>query len=239
METNNEKVLEKLEINSRWTLAHTIFSVIWWIAEIICMKFTSYTEDYYGGYFGYKYIWGMPYYRYEREGENNFWWYMLLLGILITIVIAAIPFVIRLIYKFIAKRCQLTLTENQIYGVLKMPLSTRKIQMPIEKIDNVFTLNGILDKMLGGKTLKICSNSGAVKFHFVQNAEQFAAATIKRIEKIRKEEKNTQTVIQPQSNNAGNSSLTEKISELQKLKEQGILSQEEFEKKKQDLIEKF
>lgn len=238
METSNEKVLEKLEIKSKWTLAHTIFSVIWWIAEIICMKFTSYTE-YITFNCYYKHIWGIPYYRYDNDGDNNFWWYMLLLGILITIVIAAIPFVIRLIYKFIAKRCQLTLTENQIYGVLKMPLSTRKIQMPIEKIDNVFTLNGILDKMLGGKTLKICSNSGAVKFHFVQNAEEFAASAIKRIEEIRKEEKKSHDVIQPQSNKAGNSSLTEKISELQKLKEQGFISQEEFEKKKQELIEKF
>lgn len=268
---DNEKVLARLDIKSKWTKLGIACAIIWYVAGIVMFWLGSYfapkSTYSHKGFVTAKYAWFIRYAdvdSFEVEGEVYPEYYfsdrmqieiiedgyegiepiweidsgLLTIVIAISLIVVILPILLKLPSKFIAKRCQLELTENQIKGQLKMPFSTKKLQMPIDKLDNVFTSNSIADKFRSGETVIIHSNSGVVKFHYVHNAEEFAQLAMKRIEEARKEN-TVQVVAPPVQNTAPASSLTEKIAELQSLKVQGILTEEQFEAKKQDLISKF
>ena len=158
------------------------------------------------------------------------------LGILITVVIFMLPVVIFLIRMFIAKRCKLELTEGQIEGQLKTTFGKKKLQIPIDHLDNVMTSSGFWDKVRGGETLLLSSNSGLIKFHYVHNADEFAQAAMKRIDEVKK----SATVPQAapvQSVSGGD--VVEKISSLKQMLDSGLITQVEFDQKKQELLSKM
>lgn len=226
------EAISRMKIEAQWTKPYKIFASVWWIvgAVIFLASGPGLSDE------RNRYIWGMRYcmvyHSYYYDDEVTFYGRLFLLGLLITIVVFALPYVVKKYHFFIASRCYLTLEENQLVGTLKLKLSTMKIQMPIEKLDNVFTSNSISDAFRGGETVAVHSNSGVVKFHFVQNAEEFAALAVKQIEKYERA-----VAVQSASiHTVDNSSLTEKLSELQKLKEQGLLSEEEFNQKKKQIL---
>lgn len=151
------------------------------------------------------------------------------------VMLLIIPLIIKAVSGVVANGCELVLEEDSIVGARRKLLSTKGIKMPIEKLDNVFVSKGLLDLIRGGETVAIYSNSGVVKFPMVYNAAEFAQAAIKQIEKYKSSIHTAQTVVQYNSS----ASLSDKIAELQKLREQGILTDEQFEAKKQELISKF
>lgn len=78
----------------------------------------------------------------------------------------------------------------------------------------------------------------------VHNAKAFVTATLTEIEKFKQsvkfDNKNLVAAIANNSNNnASNPSLAEKIKELKDLLDSGLISQEEFETKRKELLDKM
>ena len=114
------------------------------------------------------------------------------------------------------------------------------MQIPIEKLDNLTTLSSIADKLRSGITLEIYSTSGVIKLHFVHNAEKIIAAALHRIEEIREEEKCSAAITQPVQDAVTISvSISSKLKELSDLKETGLITKEEYLKKREEIISKL
>lgn len=222
-----------------------VFTVLWWIiggvGYYVTGPWLSAGSD--DGEHIEEYMWGIrwhyhdefhSYYGIETTDEE----YPLLhaLGILITVVIFMLPVVIFLIRMFIAKRCKLELTEGQIEGQLKTTFGKKKLQIPIDHLDNVMTSSGFWDKVRGGETLLLSSNSGLIKFHYVHNADEFAQAAMKRIDEVKKSAPVPQAA--PVQSVSG-SDVVEKISSLKQMLDSGLITQVEFDQKKQELLSKM
>jgi len=171
-----------------------------------------------------------------KEQYDYVWLYVLEQKI-IPIVLVIIPFVILLIEKIIAKRCKLELTEGHIKGELKTTFGKKNLQMPIDHLDSVMTSNGFTDKIRGGETLLISSNSGLIKFHYVQNADEFAQAAMKLIDEAKKKVPSAPQTA-PVQNVTGGDAM-EKINSLKQMLDSGLITQEDFEQKKADILSKM
>ena len=137
----------------------------------------------------------------------------------------------RLAWIGIVKRCSLSLTSDGIEGNRKYFFSNKMLKLPIEKVDNISIENRFLDKLLGGNTLEIRSASGVIRFICVQNAEEFLNKTLEAIKAFQIPEK-----INKQ--NTGNNTDDElsKIVKLKEMLDSGIITQEEFDEKKKQLL---
>ena len=246
---NDNNSLCKANIRCEMSNLAWVFTSLWWIIVGYAFYFTGpyYGESQKGAYKGSKYLWGIPYhehyeyrstyYNYVSENERDYplW---LFFGTVITIIVFLMPLFIRLIRKAIAKRCKLELTEGQIEGQLKTLFGKKKLQMPIDHLDNVMTSNGFFDKIRSGETLLISSNSGLIKFHYVQNAEEFAQAAMKRINEVKKSALQSAPAPVPVQNISGGDAM-EKINSLKQMLENGLITQEDFDSKKADILSKM
>ncbi len=154
------------------------------------------------------------------------------------IILFCLPAVITAIFKHGCKITALTITESQVYGSYNNFLFKKNLKMPIEKVDNLTTISGIIDKLRSGVTLGVCSASGVIKLHFVQNADEVIAATISRIEEIKEKEKRKMATIQSVVSTSV-SSVSEKLKELELMKEQDLISEDEYNKKREEILEKM
>jgi len=166
---------------------------------------------------------------------------------LITLILGIVLFGVSLscfcflfINKFIASRCTLTLEEGQIKGQLKTLFGKKSLQLPLDHLDNVMVFHRLMDKLRGGKTLLISFNRGLIKFHYVQNANEFAQVAMEKIEEVKKKTFHnpalapTAAAAQP----TGNDTM-EKLDSLKKMLENGLITQEEFDTKRKELLEKL
>ncbi|MCC8110795.1 MAG: SHOCT domain-containing protein, partial [Ruminococcus sp.] len=84
------------------------------------------------------------------------------------------------------------------------------------------------------------SNRGLIKFHYVQNADEFARVAMEKIEEVKKKTFHNPapapTAAPTQS--TGNDTM-EKLGSLKKMLENGLITQEEFEVKRKELLEKL
>ncbi|MBR6044272.1 MAG: SHOCT domain-containing protein [Ruminococcus sp.] len=101
----------------------------------------------------------------------------------------------------------------------------------------------LYNKLTGGNTVAIRSASGLIKFPWVQNAEEFVNATLAKIEEYKKTvKKDNQELIKAVAETAAapaNTSSASKIKEIKELLDQGLISQEEFDAKRKELLEKM
>ena len=126
--------------------------------------------------------------------------------------------------------CELYLTETQICGVLKTIFGEKELRIPLEKLDNISLRNSVVDKIIGGKKLCILSNSGTVRFPYVQNSDEFMKTTFEQLEERKNKARNK---------TATESAKNEPVDELKKYKElldSGIITQEEFDAKKKQIL---
>lgn len=155
-------------------------------------------------------------------------------------ILCLTPAFVRAIFKRQCRITALTVTDSLIYGSYNRFLSQKSLQIPIEKLDNLTTLSSIADKLRSGITLEIYSTSGVIKLHFVHNAEKIIAAALHRIEEIREEEKCSAAITQPVQDAVTISvSISSKLKELSDLKETGLITKEEYLKKREEIISKL
>jgi len=242
---NNEKVICRANFWAGITPLAVVFTVLWWIIGGVGYYLTGpyLSEDLSEGGDIREFIWGMEWhdhyeFHFSHEVHDEEYPWLHALGILITVIVFMLPVVIFLIRMFIAKRCKLELTEGQIEGQLKTTFGKKKLQIPIDHLDNVMTSSGFWDKVRGGETLLISSNSGLIKFHYVHNADEFAQAAMKRIDEVKKSAPVPQAAPAPVQSVSG-SDVVEKISALKQMLDSGLITQVEFDQKKQELLSKM
>lgn len=175
------------------------------------------------------------------ETHDRFFPVLLVSGIIMTIILLSLPLIVVLIKKYITKRCELILTDKEIRGQKKTLFSMRRLQIPIDHLDNVMTSNSLIDKIRGGETLMISSNSGLIRFHYVQNAEEFAQAAMKRIDEVRRSVPRSGAPMSAPApvQSVSGSDAIEKINALRQMLDSGLITQEDFDKKKSNILSKM
>lgn len=168
----------------------------------------------------------------ESDSVMHFSFVNLLISIAIIAVILLLPVIIGVIIKNIVSGCSIELNEDGIVGQYKQLFAKKQLTLPIEKVDSVTVQNGFFDKIESGETLCIRSASGLVRFHWVQNAQEFLDATLAEIQKYKEtvSAKSAVTPVVPVSDEF------EKIKKLKELLDSGVITQEEFEAKKKQLL---
>ncbi len=239
------KMIEQADISFRSPKLTKIMMIMWYIIAAAALILTSLPEEKFDGYcIDYHFMTYTVATKYLEPGRwhnagelewDNVLWMFIPIALAILIIVFVVPLCLYL-SNFNAKRCNLSLWEDTIQGNLKTAFSVKELRLPIEKVDNVMVVDGFADKIRGGKTIVIRSNSGLIKFHWVHNADAFVRATVQQIEEFKKQ---TAAASTPAPAAASSASLTEKLQELQTLRDQGILTEEQFEQKKQELLAKF
>lgn len=153
------------------------------------------------------------------------------LCLIVTIYLIIVAIYSRLVYK----KYSLILENTRLIGRRAKLFTTNELILPMNKIDNVHVKNGLMDWLYGGKTVAIRSASGLVKFPWVQNAQEFVDTTLAEIQKYNETVQMKQTESAP----AAESDSLDKIQKLKSLLDQGLISQEEFEAKRKELLEKI
>ncbi len=136
-----------------------------------------------------------------------------------------------------SKRCDLSLYDNKLKGNIKKIISSASLDLPINKIDNIMIKDGFIDKLFGGRTIEIRSASSVMKFHYIQNAQEFADLSLSHIEQYKKNASAEKAPVI--AANSNNTSIAAQIKELKELLDSEIISQEEFDAKKQELLSKM
>lgn len=105
-------------------------------------------------------------------------------------------------------------------------------EIPLERINDVAFNQSVLDRILGAGDLLIESagERGQGRIQNVRNPERVQLMIYEE------SEKNNERMMQPRSPGA---SIPEKIAALARLREQGIITDEEFEAKKRDLLNRM
>ncbi|MGN0630856.1 MAG: SHOCT domain-containing protein [Ruminococcus sp.] len=237
----NEKIILKADIRRT---PKNILIIIWYILGAVVSGIGTFglTINYENVYCIHKeyYLFFFPIYRYydsENHHRDEYIIWGILLGLLCILAIIVLPLIMRKIADYMAKECSLSLTDKSITGCKKNLFSSKALKLPIEKIDAIMASHNIFDSMRGGETLLIRSASGVVKFPWVQNADEFVSAALAEIEKFKKSVNNeNKNLIASALQNAGNSSSAQKIKEIKDLLDNGLISQEEFEAKRKELL---
>lgn len=153
------------------------------------------------------------------------------------IVLFICPLLFRLNANRLSKITSLTVTDSSVSGSYSSFIVKKTLNMPLEKINNISITNSILDKVRSGRTLALRTSSGVIRLHLVHNAEEVVEITMRRIEELR----NTKKTEQPSEYiQAGMTvSTSDKVKELLLMKESGLITEEEFLKKKEDLLSKM
>ena len=147
----------------------------------------------------------------------------------ITVVLISFPIKLFLNSR-LSKQCSLKLCEGSIDGQLKKTFTTAQLKLPLDKIDNIMVSETFFDRLRGGKTVSVRSTRGIIKFAWVQNADEFVQKALTLIEKDKASEGKSQS---PTLSEA------DKISELKALMDKGLISQEEFEQKRRELLSRM
>ncbi len=156
------------------------------------------------------------------------------------ILLILIPIVPPLIYFLINRRkrklTELTATETEIVGsyIGFIPISKITLKMPIEKIDNIAAVKNFFF-LYTGKALRVASTSGAFRIPYVINADEMVAFISEAIEKAKSRPVQT-TAAQPERPQIDAADSLKKFAEL---RDAGIITEEEFNQKKSELLGKM
>ena len=156
--------------------------------------------------------------------------------VFIILIMVLIPVVYLLISYRRRKLTSLMVTETEIIGSYTafIPISKITLRMPIEKIDNVSAVKNFLF-LFKGKAIIIRSTSGKVRIYYVENADEVVAFILEAIQNARQSKSNNAA---PTPDN-GQNDYIESIKKLSELRNAGILTEEEFNKKKNELLNKM
>lgn len=111
-------------------------------------------------------------------------------------------------------------------------VAKRSKEIPLERINDVAFSQSVLDRLLGAGDLLIESagERGQGRIENVRNPERVQLMVYEE------SEKNNNRMMQPR---AQKMSIPDQIEALSRLKEQGVLTPEEFEAKKRDLLDRM
>jgi len=119
---------------------------------------------------------------------------------------------------------KLTVTDKRVYGKIAFG---KRIDLPVDSISAIATIEFL-------KGISISTSSGRIKFLVIKNSNEIYKVLNNLIIK-RQDTKNTVIYTSP-ANTPQNIDETDKIKKYKDLLDSGIISKEEFEAKKKDLL---
>lgn len=159
---------------------------------------------------------------------------------LLLVVLLVVYLVVKTICNSIARRSEIILHSRGISGIRKHIFSETKLELTMDKIDSIMITTTLRDHLFGGKTIVIRSNSGKIKFPWVHNAEEFMQATLAEIEKYKKNvAQQTPAPQAPVQAVEKDNSAMEKMRELKTMLDEGFITQEEFDAKRKEFLDKM
>jgi hypothetical protein len=189
---------------------------------------TVYFRNIYGEYIKYECYYDEDF-TYLEKKDYEFWYYpSFWIGFGVSLASILTKVIVLACCNSTAEKCYLMLDTKGINGLRKKVFSQKKLVLPMDKIDSIVVKDGISDKLLGGQTVAIYSASGLIKFAWIQNAQEFVDKTLAEIQKYNEtiELKNNVTV----------NIEAEKLQKLKILLEQGLITQEEYDTKRKEMI---
>ena len=138
-------------------------------------------------------------------------------------IVVAPAFAIAALITFLLFRCELVVTDKRVYG--KAAFGTR-IDLPINKISSI----GLGVKLFS--SVAVATSSGKIKFYLLKNREEVYQIISNAIA-------NFETPIAEINNKQNSSFVVSAADEIKKYKElldSGVITQEEFDVKKKQLL---
>lgn len=151
------------------------------------------------------------------------------------LIYTIVPLIYVLINRRKRKLTELTATEKEIIGSYSgfIPISKITLKMPIEKIDNIAAVKSFFF-LYTGKALRVASTAGAFKIPYVDNADEIVAFISEAIEKAKN--RLVKAVAEPEKPQGDAADSLKKLAELRNA---GIITEEEFNQKKSELLGKM
>lgn len=245
----NPKNMLTIRFKIFFCIIHEILAIIFIIGGFEKNYATSLGYVWYNWY-GFDYAFSVAYSGGNRDiipNESNLnsdmFWIPFLALCLVFIIILCLPVIYNLIIKLIAniinKNYSLLLNDNEIKGTYKNKFSRSQLVLPINQINSISKKKGLLDRLLGGETIIIATASEKIKFPTVKNAVEFVdkasnmlstKSNNTSIEPLDTIEKTTAAVTDNTFHSA------DEISKFKKLLDDGVITQEEFDAKKTQLL---
>ncbi len=170
-------------------------------------------------------------------GWSDFHAENLFLVIFMILFLMAIPAIALLIANRRRKLTELAASEKEIVGSYTsfIPISKLSLKMPVDKIDNITVADSKL-YWFTGKKIRISFTSSIIRIPYALNADEIVAFLTEAIEKAKERKRIAaeKQVEQPQGIDGVN--ILKKIAEL---RDSGIITEEEFEQKKKEILEKM
>jgi hypothetical protein len=139
-------------------------------------------------------------------------------------MIAVAPaFALAALFLFLLFRCELVVTDKRVYG--KAAFGTR-IDLPINKISSI----GLGVKLFS--SVAVATSSGKIKFYLLKNREEVYQTISNAIANI----ETPITEIDNKQNSSFAGSAADELKKYKELLDSGIITQEEFDAKKKQLL---
>lgn len=151
---------------------------------------------------------------------------------LLPLILEIIMLIWKISMKFIIKGCSLQLCKDGLNGNRKYLFSNKELKLPVEKVDNISIEKSFINELFDGKTIVIHSASYSIRFTCVHNAIEFVDKTLEAIKAYQESNQPDDVNIQT---NTGNDNL-EQIKKLKEMLDSGIITQDEFDTKKKQLL---
>ena len=203
-----EKVLIKSEMDSR--AKSLLFGIAWSILGIgiiaICSLFLLHDD-----YFGKSGWWCI----FASAGDIEIYYTILIVGVIFLIVGLILFFSFRALAK-----CELTVTEHIVKGI---SIGGQEVSLPLNQISAYVTKKR-------NSTIAVATSSGLTKFSLIANYKEIGDVLSKIISD--RQENGAKTEVNVESSNSNMDDLVK----LKNLLDQGIITQEEFDAKKKQLL---
>lgn len=173
--------------------------------------------EYFGyGYGGY-YYWCVIYDTFGEFFTAEFFNFECFFGYMITLGVVAL--IVGVIMKFNTEKCEITVTKEAICG--KLPRG-KEVQIPLNQITaiNRSSFNGV----------SITSIGNVSNFHCIENREEVMKAISYLLANPQ------QSSVQPTQSASANDGEAEQLKRLKDLLDSGVLTQEEFDTKKKQIL---
>lgn len=138
-------------------------------------------------------------------------------------------------FRNVCRKCDIELNKDGICGKLKYYFSAKSLDIPIEKIDSIYVRDNIFDKIIGGQTIVIKTTSSVIRVSCTANSQEFVDKALTEIKKYKHSIANDKL----NENENRSDDEIEKIKKLKELLEQNLITQEEFETKRKELLDKL
>lgn len=139
---------------------------------------------------------------------------------------------------------ELGLTNNRLIGKIGL-ISVKLMDAPLDRIQNVSISYGLLGRILDFGTVSVNTASGLFVFPYVEKPEQCRMQILSQIEKYKEKmfketyDKFNNFDQKMKYDNKVNGSLEDRFKKLKELYDSGMLTESEYNKKREELIKQI